>query len=537
MKQEFAQKFDCIVIGSGLGGLTAGALCARAGLRVLILERNDNFGGAASVYRHNGLAIEASLHEIDGFDEDDPKLGLIQSLGLDEDLQFTDVGDLYEVRGGIVGAPFTLPHDCAAALAAAVARFPKHKAGLEEYFRRLTTLRGAVSFAHRHRDDGAWWLTHAPEVVRKLMPLLRNGNATLGQVMDDLFGTDEAVKIALAANLGYYHDDPERMLFLRFAIPQASFLAGGGHYVRGGSQALTDKLVSLIEKAGGTLTSGREADELVIENGRIAGVGHHARNGGARRIDAAPLVFGNAAPQVLATMLPEALRATFLAPYAKRRASISLWTLSLGISRPAREFGVSSYSTFIIPDWMKSLADMRDCGALMGEPPGTRLPSYVFVDFHQIDSGLNRTPPHLVSFCGVDRLENWVQLDPAAKKQRKQAWTQALIADIDKHFPGIAATIVHHELATAETMQQYLNTPGGSVYGFAPEGTLGDTMKLGPRTAIEGLWLASAFAGSGGFTGSMLGGGTAASQALKGALRSTKLGKPAKGEALPTELP
>ena len=48
------------------------------------------------------------------------------------------------------------------------------------------------------------------------------------------------MKLALAANVGYYHDDPDRMLFLRYAIPQASFLIGGGHYVRGGSQALAD---------------------------------------------------------------------------------------------------------------------------------------------------------------------------------------------------------------------------------------------------------------------------------------------------------
>jgi all-trans-retinol 13,14-reductase len=68
-----SRNFDAIIIGSGLGGLTAAALFARAGHKVLVLERNKSFGGAATVYHHGALAIEASLHEIDGLDAGDPK--------------------------------------------------------------------------------------------------------------------------------------------------------------------------------------------------------------------------------------------------------------------------------------------------------------------------------------------------------------------------------------------------------------------------------------------------------------------------------
>lgn len=69
-------------------------------------------------------------------------------------------------------------------------------------------------------------------------------------------------------------------------------------------------------------------------------------------------------------------------------------------------------------------------------------------------------------------------------------------------------------MATAQTMQHYLNTPGGAVYGFAPDGTLGQAMKQGPRTAIDGLWIASAYTSSGGYTCAMIGGAQAASQSL-----------------------
>ena len=93
--RPMARDFDAIVVGSGLGGLTAGALCARAGMKLLVVERNEAFGGAATTFHHNRLAIESSLHEIDGFDDDDPKIPLIRSLGLDRSIDFVDVGDLY----------------------------------------------------------------------------------------------------------------------------------------------------------------------------------------------------------------------------------------------------------------------------------------------------------------------------------------------------------------------------------------------------------------------------------------------------------
>jgi all-trans-retinol 13,14-reductase len=87
-----------------------------------------------------------------------------------------------------------------------------------------------------------------------------------------------------------------------------------------------------------------------------------------------------------------------------------------------------------------------------------------------------------------------------------------IVADLDRQFPGLAGGIVHREMATPETFQQYLNTPGGSLYGFAPE-SRGFTPRA--ATAIGGLYLASAFTGGGGFTGAILGGGWAVRAAMR----------------------
>ena len=94
-------------------------------------------------------------------------------------------------------------------------------------------------------------------------------------------------------------------------------------------------------------------------------------------------------------------------------------------------------------------------------------------------------------------------------------WMERLIADLDREFPGLAKSVVHREMATAETMAHYLNTPDGAVYGFAPEREGINPLGMTARTTIKGLWLASAYAFSGGFTGAMMGGAVAARDVIR----------------------
>jgi phytoene dehydrogenase-like protein len=351
----------------------------------------------------------------------------------------------------------------------------------------------------------------------------RDRHATLSEVFRRLFGADEAVKLVLASNIAYYTDDPDTMPFIAFAIPQASYLLGGGHYVRGGSRILSDRLVAIVREAGGEAEAGREVRAILLEGDSVRGVRHHARGADDPREELAPVVFGNAAPNVLAAMLPERARPGFDAPYRDRRPSISLWTISLGLSRPSREFGVWRYSTAILPAWVTALAHVREAGTFLGEDPGTRMPPYGFVAYDQIDSGLNQNGPYLVSMVGVDRMENWADIDADARRIRKERWMDRIIADLDGQFPGIAGAVVQREMSTAETFHHYLNTPDGATYGFAPQ-----TRGFMPmaETAIGGLYLASAFTGAGGFTGAILGGGWAARAAMKGgAEHKTRLHK------------
>src|SRR5271166_4603096 len=128
----------------------------------------------------------------------------------------------------------------------------------------------------------------------------------------------------------------------------------------------------------------------------------------------APVIFAGAAPAALAEMLPEGERAAFTRRYAKLEPSISLFNVSLGLSRPASDFGVSAYSTFTYPDDLMRYAALPRATAAFGREPAGATPPYVIADYGRLNTGLRQPGDlHLVSLCGVDRLVWWDGLDEA----------------------------------------------------------------------------------------------------------------------------
>jgi all-trans-retinol 13,14-reductase len=510
-----ARRFDAIVVGSGLGGLVAGALASKEGRRVLVLEKNKTPGGAAGTYTSGPVTAEASLHEMDGLDDDDPKLATLQALGLTDSLDFVEVGDLYEVRSHLLGEPFTLPSEPEHAIAAVSARFPQHAQAVRNYFERMRAIRSFVSLAFRKQDDPLWWARNVARLPARSWPLVRDLRRSLSDVMGRLFGTDEAVQVALAANLQYFADDPRRMWFPLYALAQGSYHIGGGHYVRGGSSRLVEQLVAQIVAAGGVVEPGRRATRLVLTDGRISGVEHQSSNAEGdpgTLLDDASVVFGNIAPHFLAQLLPGPDRSRFMRPYAGKKLSLSLWTITVGFDRKPSEFGVQGYSTWVFPEWMRTLRDMPLSAGLLAAPPRERTPHFVFADYASIDSGLPG-PPYAASIGGLDRVENWAGLSASEDRDRRARWTERMIEELDRQFPGIGSAVAHTELTTASSIKRYLGTPGGAIYGFAPEPPRRYFFR--PRTKIPGLYLSSAWTGIGGYTGAILGGTTAARLALR----------------------
>ena len=508
---------DAVIIGAGLGGLTAGAILARAGRKVLVIERSNSVGGAASSYKVGDLFVEGSLHETSNpQDPRDPKHDPLTRAGVIDAVKWIPSGMFYEARGGPIDAPLTLPDSFDAARQVLIEHFPEARNGIVGLLGEMEQIAAAVGVLSRgpriFRSP-----VQAFGALRSMLPAIRDWTLSLSQKLDRTFGNNEALKAALAANLSYYHDDPATTWWVFFAAAQGSYLLSGGRYVQGGSQRLSSALARAIKAAGSEVILRRTASAITFDpQGRIASLTHTAKDGSNPQTVETSRIISNAAPETLASLLPAVSRAKLLAAYADRKPSISLFAITLGLSKPPRNFGIASYSTQLLPDWMTSLDDYAQATTLMRDEPGHRMPPLAIVDYAAIESGIP-APPYVLSIVGPDRLSNWDGSDQDSYRAKRARWQDAIVAHLDRHYPGLAQSITASTFNTAFSVKQYLGAPQGAVYGFAPTPprSLFSTTKRTPATVIPGLYLASAYTAFGGYTGAIQSGGACADLILR----------------------
>jgi len=508
------KNYDAVVIGSGLGGLTAGSLLAKAGWSVCLLERNFSLGGAASVYRVGGLTVESSLHQTsDARNPRDVKHHILSELGILDEIEWLPTGPLYKVKGGPVGDAFELPCGFDAAHAALADRFPDRSHVIRRFLNDVERIHDSLWTLKQAREEQS--LAKLTRALWEMEPAAANWNMSLSEVFDSAFGDCEALKCALGANLAYYGDDPRKMWFIYYALAQGGFIASGGAYIKGGSRQLSLKLAKAITKAGGIVRLGRAAAAIETDSdGRAAFVRHVARKTGdnEERIGAR-VVIANCAPSVAAALLPEPARRRMDEAFGARELSTSLFTAHFGLREKPASIGMKDYSTIVLPDEMTRFDQYADGATAMSDNPKNPLPARLIANFTAVDSELWDEPPVLLSVLGLDRLANWTGLTREQSHERRERWLDALQESLERDYPGFSALVSERSLLNAQSMANYLNTPEGAVYGFAPlppEEPIFAGFPRTPHTPISNLYLASAFGGEHGFNGAILTGAEAA---------------------------
>jgi len=501
--------YDIIVIGAGLGGLTAGAKLSVEGKKVLVIEQHSIPGGCATTFRRNDFKIEVGLHMIDGLDDDDPKQKIFKELGVFDHINFIRVPEFY--RFVKQETEITIPDNYKEAINVLTERYPAEKSGINKFFKIILALRKEALKLPR----GNWSrLLFMSTIFFQAPHLMIYEKKTLGQLLGSLFENEE-LKLVLLANLCYYHNDPYTMSLLFYSIAQGSYFSGGGYFIKGGSQMLSDYLASVIEDHNGTVLLRHKVNEIVIKEGAAVGVRYSkipAASSEQVTVHGKCIVANTAVPNVINELIKESGAKIKLSnAVGLPKIAPSLLSVYLGFKRPARELGNQFYSTmFFDPD----ISNQKQMKEFHHKDFSKR--TFIFVDYSAIDSGLAPEGKSFGVITTMDHLSEWDSLPEDLYKKRKKEAAQILIERLDKFIPGTKSAIEYYEVGTPRTIKSYTLNPNGTAYGYAqiPNQTGRKRVKI--KSPIPGLYFASAWTEPGhGFTGAILSGSWCAEEIIR----------------------
>jgi phytoene dehydrogenase-like protein len=263
-----SQRFDAIVIGSGIGGLAAASLLARvAGRRVLVLERHFKPGGFTHTFQRGHWHWDVGVHYVGGMGEGQAERRLFD-LASGGALRWARLPHLFE-RFVYPGLTLEVPADAAAYRTALKEAFPRERAGVDRWFR---VLAATARWAQRHFLGLAM-----PRPVGALLGLPGRSAAlrTTGEALGAAF-RDPLLRAVAASQWGDYGLPPAQSALVVHALIATHYLRGAW-YPEGGAGEIARTFLAGVEAAGGECRINHEVTEILVDGGRATGVRALAR--------------------------------------------------------------------------------------------------------------------------------------------------------------------------------------------------------------------------------------------------------------------
>lgn len=510
------QRYDVVVIGSGMGGQVAAAILARLGKRVLVLEQHYEPGGFTHTFRRGPWRWDVGVHAV-GEVTTRSMPGRILSWLTDGGLEWASLGAVYDRFRFPGDFRVDFPDNPEQFRANLHAACPGEGPAIDGYLRAVREVAGAMRpyYLARLAPPSFGALADHTIARRAQRALLETSAARIGGLTQD-----PRLAALLTAQWGYYGATPSRSSFAMQALVAKHF-SWGGYYPVGGSQQIARQLLGVVAKEGGWTRVATPVRRILIEGGRAVGVvledGEEIR---------APRVIS--AVGVAATcrrLLPEALGQ---APWARAVSALepapAHLCLYLGLEKDPRPFGAGAANLWLYETW-----DMETSAWEIERRPLLDAP-VLYVSFPSLKDPRHQGEQHtaeVVTFVPYAAFERWrgtrwMKRGPDYEALKAEL-TERMLAQVERHLPGLRGIVGHAELSTPLSTEKFARPIAGSIYGLMPTPERFANPYLRPRSPIPGLYFAGSEVATVGVIGAMMGGVLAAAAAdpvsVVGALR------------------
>lgn len=451
-------KFDAIIIGAGVGGLTAANYLAKAGARTLLVERHGIPGGYASSFRKKGHYFDAGAHYLSSLRPN----GQLGRLFKDHQLEKYVAVHRADPSDTFITKDFTLefPVDFEGQIKVLAAQFPEEASGIRKLYFYM-------------RDTSAVDLY----VELKSLTFLE----FLRSYISD-FRLISLLEIMLA-NIGV---PACRASALSSVFLFREYIFDGGGYPENGIQAFPDALLNRFIDYGGTYWKGTPVSQIVLHSGKVIGI-HTKKHGFVESSN----VIANCDPIQLFGKLIHPNDTLDFTRYLKRannlQPSISAFILYIATKVPVSKINPYRGCVWYCPEykteewfssWMDGSVDAKKEGFLLANSPSNH--------------NAKLAPDGKGSLCLI------IGAPPKEKefwKENTARLTDLLLDRAEFILPGIKDAVDAIYPATPTTLHKYTLNHQGAMYGWAPIVSQVGHNVLPVLPSIDGLFVAGHWSG------------------------------------------
>jgi len=472
---ELKDRYDVIVIGAGMGGLTCGALLARQGNSVLVCEQHIRPGGCVCGFQRKGFTFDAIHFLIGQCCPGETLPAALEAIGAKDAIEFLRVAQ--RSRMILPDLDFTFTPDTF--VSELTSLFPGEARAVEQFTAEMTAF---IDEALRMPLSKPLYLMNRLEMLLFGMKVFfrqrrvfKYQSKTAAGVLNSIF-TDPLLKTV------FHGITPlKRISMLGTAWMWNDFLRKKLHYPRGGYQALADTFAAAFENAGGVLALRTEVKRIIVEGGRATGVEFED----GRTIQTERII-SNADIMLTFDQLVgrEHLPKRLMERLERRKIATSAFYVYLGVDLDVTklDFDRVTVCPFVEMERLDGhIHDPENCFFWI-EIPTKHYPALAPKGKHIIV---------LAAPAYYDDLANWgLEADDrcgANYRATKEKVADSLIRQAERVIPDLSQHILVKEVATPATISRYTLNRGGASMGW--DQTPEEMIKPGQVTPIRQLYL------------------------------------------------
>ncbi|MBE9043408.1 NAD(P)/FAD-dependent oxidoreductase [Pleurocapsales cyanobacterium LEGE 10410] len=482
------KNFDYVILGAGLGGLSAAACLSRQGYRVAVLEQHYLPGGCCHTFGYGDYNFCADVHYIYQCGEGQAVKQFLDYI--DRQVPFNSLNPDCIDRVITPEVDFRIPLDWEKFRDRLITTFPEETKGINLYCNEIKQLhqelRQLTQEVHWYDLDWSDWLA-----LPKYWHLFTRRNWTLQDLYDHT-GLSPKLQTLLAGQSGDYGLPPSEIALITHTSLVWDY-SEGAYYPQYHFKHLVDSIVSAITERGGIVKYSSPVQHIEVENGRVIYI-----TAGEETYQADNAYISDLDPKLTVELMHNSLA---LSKLEHRRLteyeySASAFNIYLGLDSrfTPQAYGIGNWNIWYYPESNLNRAYQRQLQGNLEHP-------WIFLSCPTLKSqepGMAPDEHHVLeitTICPYEPFKKLHRIDTAAYQAQKRAVYQELMQSVRKLIPDIDKYIRMKIYGTPTTSEYYLGQPEGNMYGAKLIPQQIGLNRLGYKTELPNLYLVGATAG------------------------------------------